>query len=166
MSLNWLEGMKKSMMFYRLQTDRSVTKRWIIDYGCSEHITSVQRERSSWGILLRARWLVKEQSSFALMWMHHYSSRRSSCSKSRYNLLSWNSTWRRVQFQFWRWSYGSFQRSPCEISGRTCRLCLHAAKFRGYSWWIAVILNLKMRDWGKIGDYDGFELGCLVLPWR
>ena len=37
-------------------------------------------------------------------------------------------------------------------------------KFGGYSWWIAVILGLKIGGCGTIRDYDGFELGCSSLP--
>jgi len=39
-------------------------------------------------------------------------------------------------------------------------------KFVGYNWWIAVILDFKIRDCGTIRHYDGFELGCSVLPRR
>jgi len=75
MSLNWLEKMKNSVTFYLLQTNQLVIK---IDglLTLNVHSTSVligryylytlwfKREKSSWGILLQARWLAKKQSSF------------------------------------------------------------------------------------------------------
>ena len=66
MSLNWLEGMEKSVTFYLLQTDRLVIK---IDElltlnvhntsvpieRCTPHTLWFKREKSSWGILLQVR---------------------------------------------------------------------------------------------------------------
>ena len=66
MSLNWLEGMKKSVTFYLLQIDLSVTK---IDglltldvhsisvpiERCSPHTLRFKGEKSSWEILLQTR---------------------------------------------------------------------------------------------------------------
>ena len=43
---------------------------------------------------------------------------------------------------------------------------VYVAKFRGYSWWIAIILGFKSCDCATIRDYDGFELGCLIVPRR
>jgi len=37
-------------------------------------------------------------------------------------------------------------------------------KFEAYSWWIAIILGFKIGGCGTIRDYNGFELGCSVLP--
>jgi len=78
MSLNWLEKMKNSETFYLLQTDQLVTK---IDglstlavhntsvsiERCSPHTLRFKREKSSWEILLQARWLAKEQFSLNLI---------------------------------------------------------------------------------------------------
>jgi len=37
-------------------------------------------------------------------------------------------------------------------------------EFGGYSWWIAVILGFKSGGCRTIGDYDGFKLGCSIIP--
>jgi len=44
--------------------------------------------------------------------------------------------------------------------------CVYVAEFGGYSWWIAVILGFKIGGCGTIGDYDGFEIGCSIVPRR
>ena len=43
---------------------------------------------------------------------------------------------------------------------------VYVAEFGGYSWWIAVILDFKSDGCGTIGDYDGFELRCSIVPQR
>jgi len=35
--------------------------------------------------------------------------------------------------------------------------------FRGYGWWITVILDFKIGGYRTIRDYDGFKLRCSVL---
>jgi len=44
--------------------------------------------------------------------------------------------------------------------------CVNVMEFGGYSWWIAVILSFKSGRYGTIGDYDGFEIGCSIVPRR
>jgi len=66
MSLNWLKEMKISVTFYLLQIDRLVIKidgllilevhSISVPIGrCSPHALWFKGEKSSWGILLRAR---------------------------------------------------------------------------------------------------------------
>jgi len=98
---------------------------------------------------------------------HHYTTRRSSCSWINVQShLFWSPTWKMVQFQFLKWSYGSFQRYSSEVSDLPWRQCLHVVKFGAYSWWITVIIGFKIGSCETIRDYDGFKLRCSVLPRR
>ena len=176
MSLNFLKEMKINAMLYLLQTAQSVTK---IDKLLTldvHNISAPTRICSPYTLRFKGSgllgkfcygdWRRNNPVSFP-WWMHHYSSKRSSCSWIKVHFhLSCSPTWRIVQILFWRLSYEIFQRCLCEISGRACRQYLHVLKFRGYNWWIAVILGFKIKNCRTIGDYDGFELECSVLSWR
>jgi len=77
-SLNWLEKIKNSAMFYLLHIDQLVTKidglltldihsTSVLIGRCFLHTHRFKGEKSLWGILLQERWLAKEQSNFSLM---------------------------------------------------------------------------------------------------
>jgi len=148
--------------------------RWVIDSRCSKHISSNRKIFFSYISVQRGEVFIGNSSTSKVIgegtiqfWSDDgcittFPSVRHVLNQGTISSLL-EPYIEKILFQLEKWSYGSFQRDPCDVSSQTCRQCIYVVKFRGYSWWIAVILGFRSSGCGTIGDYDRFDLRCSIV---
>ena len=175
MLLNSLEGWRKVRRFvYHRQIGHK--DKWIIDSGCSQHIssnkifssyTSDQGERSSLKILLRARWLAKKQSSFVLIIDASLLFKAFVIFPNQGTISSFLEPYMKKGsisvLKVILWKFSKMPKWSFRLNVLAIFICYEIRRLQ------LVHCNyprFKIGGCGTIGDYDGFELRCLVLPRR